>query len=221
MSNLRKGFRILNTLFLVLCLTGCGVSALRHHEYITFLPLDNDNKQEIERETFVVKGAFLRKIFTNHNSRSVGEAKEIFNESVKIDFPENTGGFGGVFPFVPPPPIFPIFLDNMTPVCPVREDVMMTVRLRSENAGNVKTSLKEKEGSKIYLLADNGRVVLPRQVFDGGEAYFVCFPLNREDIDGYVVAGEMMNRAWRLRYYNDYVLVMGYSGNPLLYEEND
>ncbi|MBO5037869.1 MAG: hypothetical protein J6C85_00215 [Alphaproteobacteria bacterium] len=202
-------------------MTGCGVSALRHHEYITFLPLDNDNKQEIERETFVVKGAFLRKIFTNHNSRSVGETKEVFNEAVMIDFPLRTGGFGGAFPLVPPPPVFPIFLNDMTPVCPVREDVMMTVRLRPENAGTVKTSLKEKEVSKIYLLADNGRVVLPRQVFDGGEAYFVCFPLNREDIDGYVVAGEMMNRAWRLRYYNDYVLLMGYSGNPLLYEEND
>lgn len=215
---MQKGFRILNTLFLVLCLTGCGVSALRHHEYVTFLPLDNDNKQEIKRETFVVKGAFFRKIFTNQNSRSVGETKELVNESVKIDFPENTGGFGGVFPFVPPPPIFPIFLNDMTPVCPVREDVMMTVRLRSESA---ETSLKEKEVSKIYLINDDGRVVLPRQVFDGGEAYFVCFPLKGGDVDGYAVTGEMLNGAWRLRYYNDYVLLMGYLGNPLLYEEND
>ncbi|MBO5284415.1 MAG: hypothetical protein J6B00_00905 [Alphaproteobacteria bacterium] len=218
---MQNGFRILNTLFLVLCLTGCGVSALRHHEYITFLPLDNDNKQEIERETFVAKGAFFRKIFTNHNSRSVGETKEVFNEAVMIDFPLRTGGFGGAFPLVPPPPVFPIFLNDMTPVCPVREDVMMTVRLRSESAGNIKTYVKEKEVSKIYLINDDGRVVLPRQVFDGGEVYFVCFPLNREDVDGYVVTGEMLNGAWRLRYYNDYVLVMGYSGNPLLYEDSD
>lgn len=215
---MQKGFRILNTLFLVLCLTGCGVSALRHREYITFLPVDNDNKQEIERETFVAKGAFFRKVFTNQNSRSVGETKELVNESVKIDFPLRTGGFGGIFPLVPPPPIFPIFLNDMTPVCPVREDVMMTVRLRSESA---ETSLKEKEVSKIYLINDDGRVVLPRQVFDGGEAYFVCFPLKGEDVDGYVAVGEMLNGAWRLRYYNDYVLLMGYLGNPLLYEEND
>lgn len=215
---MQKGFRILNTLFLVLCLTGCGVSALRHHEYITFLPVDNDNKQEVERETFVVKGAFFRKVFTNQNSHSVRETKELVNESVKIDFPLRTGGFGGAFPLVPPPPIFPIFLNDMTPVCPVREDVMMTVRLRSESA---ETSLKEKEVSKIYLINDDGRVVLPRQVFDGGEAYFVCFPLKGEDVDGYVVTGEMLKGAWRLRYYNDYVLVMGYLGNPLLYEESD
>ncbi len=216
----RNGF-----VFLFLMLSGCGISGLSHHKYVTFSSVNQSEKTE--RELFRSKGLFFSKVFTDKTQKYAGETKELVKESVAIEFAHSEGGFVGIFPFIPPPPYMPVFLDDVSPVCPIQSDLRMSIRYVEEESAfgeekEISEHLKQPKINKIYLVKQDKTMIFPRHLWNEGYSYQICFPLTMEESDNAILyVDEIINQQdqkipmmpQRLRYYDEYVLGMGYLGS--------
>ncbi len=211
--------------FLVLLLSGCGVSGFVYNEYITFSP--ETQSDLFKRKTFQSKEWFFWKIFTDKPQQYAGETKELMVDNVAIEFEHNEGGVVGLFPLVPPPPYMPVFINDASPLCPVSSDLRMSIRFIDEVSTlgedkEIQEYLKQPDMQKIYLIKDDTTIIVPRHFWSEGYSYQVCFPITLEESDNTVlIVGGLVTQQnqkiliepQRLRYYDEYMLGMGYLGS--------
>lgn len=210
--------------FLPLLLSGCGVSAWSHSEYFTFSAMED--VKLYEREMFQSRGMIFRKVYSNQTQQYKSEQKTNMVENIRFVFVEKNGGFVGLFPLIPPPPYMPIFFREIGSVCPVQSDVKMSISYFDdsdiENTEQVNERIRISDIRKIYLLKDDGMVILPRYFWNDGYSYQVCFPLKSEEVnDSILFVDGLVDKEnkhitilpKRLRYYNDYIWATGYLGD--------
>lgn len=206
---------------LPLLLSGCGVSVFAHVEYVRFSDVDDAVMRE--RELSEREGLILKKIFSNQKEESISEKDILSVGDIKISFEEKVYGAVGLFPLIPPPPYIPVFFNILGSGCSVSSDVNLSIRYALDMAENKKIQdyIKIKDNHSIYLIKESDDIILPRQLWNDGYAYQICFPLKLEEIDGVVLNINGLTKAaggaisvplQKLRYYNDNGLMIGYWG---------
>ena len=206
-------------MFVVLLLSGCGISVFTHNEYVTFSDVNDTEAQE--RETFQSNRFCYRKVYSNQDREFTTECKEFEKNHLRISFAENSGGLVGFSPFVPIPPYIPVFLSDTNPICLVKTDLRMGIRYvadKIEDDLEIRERLNFPDISKIYLIKEDGGVIFPRNVWDSGYSYQVCFPVKPEEANNALLFVEGLSdkrgkqqsiKPQRLRYYNDSIWVIG------------
>ncbi|MCM1322583.1 MAG: hypothetical protein NC218_00160 [Acetobacter sp.] len=206
---------------LLFFLSGCGVTSFAHIEYITFSDVDELELQEIK--TFERENMILKMMFSNQKQKNVSEKNILSVDDIQIDFEEKVYGAVGLLPLLPPPPYIPVFFNILGSVCPVSSDVHMSISVSSNDEENIilQDYLKVTDASKIYLVNKANAVILPRNIWNDGYAYQVCFPLKKAEVDGAIlfidgITGKngknIQIKPHQLRYYSDNGLLIGYWG---------
>lgn len=207
--------------WLPVVLSGCGASFLAHHEYVAFTPME---EAVVQADSTKPATLVYRKVFTNNPQHYKEEELEYFKNNLAIRFMEKEGGWVGVFPLVPPPPFIPVFLEQMSATCPVKNDTLMTVSYVTAGGEDKKigdyVTLEDIE--KVYLIRDNGEVIKPRHILGSDYSYYFCFSQNTDTLNGAVLVVDglydkqrqkIVFEPKRLHYYNEYIFGIGYWGS--------
>ncbi len=202
-----------------LLLSGCGISVFAHTEYVKFADVDDTTVRE--REMFEREGLVFRGISSNHTDEVISEKGVLSVENINISFEDKTYGAAGLFPLIPPPPYIPVFFNVLGSGCPISSDAHLSIRyaLKMEDGKSIQDYIKITDNHSVYLIKADDSVILPRNFWNDGYSYQVCFPLKTEEIDGAVLnIGELKNMGGkaitvspqRLRYYKDNGFMIGY-----------